>query len=1016
MTGFNLSSWALKSRQLTIYLMIVAVIAGAFAFINLGRDEDPSFTIKTMLVTAVWPGATMEETQTQLTDRLERRLEETTGLDSVQSITRPGIVTIYVNLKESFPPDRVPAVWQEVRNSIGDIRHTLPPGVLGPFFNDSFGDVFGIIYGFTADGFSDRELRDNVDMVRSDLLRQVKGISKIEWIGVQDEQVLLEFLPDRIAAMGLDYGRIFEAIAAQNAVRPAGVITTGKENVSIRVSGAFESEADLLNVSLMANGRMIRLGDIATVRRTLSDPPQPLLRINGHRGIALAISMAEGGDILALGHDIDKAMAQIRTELPIGIEPILISDQPVVVDQAIGDFTESLWQAVVIILGVSFIALGVRPGAVVAIAIPVTLAIVFLVMQAFGLDLHRISLGALIIALALLVDDAMTTVDAILRRLAIGETIDQASSFAFRTLAAPMLTGTLVTIAGFVPIGFAQSSAGEYTISIFYVVGIALIASWLVAVIFAPLISSVLLKPPATTGEPEKPGAVLRAYQGFLSVAMKMRVVTFAVTLGLFALAVLGLRHVDRQFFPASDRPELIVDFQLPRASSIFASEDAIRRIEDHINESGEARITTSYVGRNVIRFYLPLSIEPPSDHHSQIVVIAKDFAARQRLEAELPKWLDETFPEAISRVSPLELGPPVGWPVQYRLTGPDVETLRAKAMELAGIVAEEPDSRHVHFDWIEPARQIKIEVDQDRARRLGLTSAQVATILNTAVSGTTVSQLRDNIYLIPIVARADEQDRVSLDTLSTLQVPVPGGRTVALGQFATFSYDQEQPFIWRRDRLPTLTVLADTAPGVTPEAVVENLQDKIDQFNASLPAGYEVQVGGTVETSAESQASVFAVVPLMVFIMVTLLMIQLQSFRDMAMVISLLPLGLIGVVGALLLFQRSLGFVAILGILALIGMIAKNAVILITQINDERAAGLPVREAAVKAATSRFRPLLLTALSTVLGLLPIAPTLFWGPMAFAIMGGLLVATLLTLIFLPTLYTTLHKDAPPPAS
>ncbi|MCF1709088.1 efflux RND transporter permease subunit [Tabrizicola sp. J26] len=1010
MTSFNLSSWALKSRQLTIYLMIVSVIAGAFAFINLGRDEDPSFTIKTMLVTAVWPGATMEETQTQLTDRLERRLEETTGLDALQSITRPGIVTIYVDLQESFPPDRVPAVWQEVRNSIGDIRHTLPPGVLGPFFNDSFGDVFGIIYGFTADGFSDRELRDNVDMVRSELLRQVDGIAKVEWIGVQDEQILLEFLPDRVAALGLDYGRIFEAIAAQNVVRPAGVVTTGQENVAIRVSGSFESEADLLNVSLVADGRMIRLGDIATVRRTLSDPPQPLLRINGQRAIALAISMAEGGDILALGQNIDKAMANIKAELPIGIEPILISDQPVVVDQAIGDFTESLWQAVAIILGVSFIALGVRPGAVVAITIPVTLAIVFLVMQAFGIDLHRISLGALIIALALLVDDAMTTVDAILRRLAIGETIDQAASFAFRTLAAPMLTGTLVTIAGFVPIGFAQSSAGEYTISIFYVVGIALIASWLVAVIFAPLVSSVLLKPPATTGEPEKPGAVLRAYQGFLSVAMRMRFLTVAVTLGLFALAVVGLRHVDRQFFPASDRLELIVDFQLPRASSIFASEDAIRRIEDHIKESGEAQFYSSYVGRNVIRFYLPLSIEPPSDHHSQIVVMAKDFDARQRLEAELSGWLDETFPEAISRVSPLELGPPVGWPVQYRLTGPDVETLRAKAMELAGVVASEPDTRHVHFDWIEPARQLKIEVDQDRARRLGLTSAQVAAILNTAVSGTTVSQLRDNIYLIPIVARADEQDRVSLDTLSTLQVPVPGGRTVALGQFATFSYDQEQPFIWRRDRLPTLTILADTAPGVTPEAVVEALQDKIDAFGAGLPAGFEVQTGGTVETSAESQASVFAVVPLMAFIMVTLLMIQLQSFRDMAMVICLLPLGLIGVVGALLLFQRSLGFVAILGILALIGMIAKNAVILITQINDERAAGLGVREAAIKAATSRFRPLLLTALSTVLGLLPIAPTLFWGPMAFAIMGGLLVATLLTLVFLPTLYTTLHRD------
>lgn len=1015
MIGPNLSEWALKSRQLTIYMMIVAVVAGAFAFINLGRDEDPSFTIKTMLVTAVWPGASMEETQTQLADRLERKLEETTGLDALRSITRPGIVTIYVDLQGTFPPDRVPAVWQEVRNSVGDIRHTLPQGVLGPFFNDNFGDVFGIIYGFTADGFSDRELRDNVDMVRSELLRQVEGISKVEWIGVQDERIMLEFLPDRVAAMGLDYSQIFNAIAAQNVVRPAGVITTGQENIAIRVSGSFETEADLLNVSLVANGRMIRLGDIATVRRTLSDPPQPLLRINGQRAIALAISMAEGGDILELGEDVTAAMKRIETELPVGVEPILISDQPAVVDLAIGDFTASLWQAVGIILVVSFLSLGVRPGSVVAIAIPVTLAVVFLVMQTLAIDLHRVSLGALIIALALLVDDAMTTVDAMLRRLSAGDTIDKAATFAYRTLAAPMLTGTLITIAGFVPIGFAESQAGEYTISLFMVVAIALIASWFVAVLFTPIIGSVLLKPPAAgTAEPP-PGPVLRAYQSFLRLAIKARWLTVAVTAGFFVLGYLGLQFVDRQFFPASDRNELIVDFQLPRSSSIFASEDAISKIEAKIEETGEAQFYTSYVGRNVIRFYLPLAIQPPSDHHSQIVVMAKDFAARERLEAELESWLGEAFPEAISRVSPLELGPPIGWPVQYRLVGPDPEVLRGHALELAGIIAADPDARHVHFDWIEPARQVRIEVDQDRARRVGLTSAQVAAILNTAVSGTTVSQLRDNIYLIPIVARADEQDRVALDRLATLQVPVPGGRTVALGQFATFSYDQEQPFLWRRDRLPTLTVLADTAPGVTPEAVVEKLTDKIAAFDASLAPGYEVQVGGTVETSAESQESVFAVIPVMVFLMLTLLMVQLQSFKDTGLVIALLPLGLIGVVAALLLFDRSLGFVAILGILALIGMIAKNAVILIAQISDERAAGLPVQDAVVKAATSRFRPLLLTALSTVLGLLPIAPTLFWGPMAFAIMGGLLVATLLTLVFLPAVYTMLHRD-PAPAS
>lgn len=1009
MIGPNLSDWAIRSRALTIYLMLIAVVAGSFAFVNLGRDEDPSFTIKTMLVTAVWPGATLEETQNQLTDRLERQLQETTGLDALRSITRPGIVTIYVDLDGAFPPQDVQSVWQEVRNSVGDMRHTLPQGVLGPFFNDNFGDVFGIVYAFTADGFSDRELRDHVDFARSELIRQVPDISKVEWIGVQDEQIFVEFQPDRVAAMGLDYSQIFQAIAAQNVVRPSGVINTGQENLALRVSGAFESEADVLETSLVAGGRTIRLGDIATVRRGFVDPPQPLLHVNGQRAVALAISMRDGGDILQLGQEIDAAMQDITAQLPIGIEPMLISNQPAVVDTAIGDFTTSLYQAVAIILVVSFLTLGVRPGAVVAIAIPVTLATVFLVMQTMGIDLHRVSLGALIIALALLVDDAMTTVDAMLRRLAVGDTIDKAATFAYRTLAAPMLTGTLITIAGFVPIGFAESQAGEYTISLFLVVAIALIASWFVAVLFTPIIGSVLLKPPASTA-PEEPGGILRAYRGFLTVAMRLKWLTIAVTVGLFVVALGGLELVNRQFFPPSDRNELIVDFQMPRSSSIFASEDAVGRIEDWLGQSEDVDFWTAYIGRNVIRFYLPLAIQPPSDHHSQIVVMAKTLQARMRLEEDLANFLTESFPEAISRVSPLEMGPPIGWPLQYRMTGPDVDQLRDQALRLAEVVASNPGAQRVHFDWIEPARQLRIEIDQDRARQLGLTSAQISGILQTAVSGAPVTQLRDGIYQINVVARADSRDRVSLDTLATLQVPVPGGRTVALSQFANFAYDQEQPLIWRRDRVPTLTVLADVRPGRLPETVVAALDEDIAALNADLPAGYSIELGGTAETSAESQASVFAVVPLMVFIMLTLLMVQLQSFKTTAMVVVLLPLGLIGVVMALLAFGRPLGFVAILGILALIGMIAKNAVILITQIEDERRNGLSARDAAISAATGRFRPLLLTALSTVLGLLPIAPTLFWGPMAFAIMGGLLIATLLTLIFLPTLYVTIYGD------
>jgi multidrug efflux pump subunit AcrB len=1020
MIGPNLSAWAIKNRSITIYFMLVAVIAGALAFVNLGRDEDPSFTIKTMLVTAVWPGASMEETQKQLAERLERQLQTTTGLDALRSIVRPGIVTIYVDLDGAFDPKRVPAVWQEVRNGIGDIRHTLPQGVLGPFFNDDFGDVFGIIYAFTADGFSDRELRDYADSVRSTLLHRVHEIANIEFIGQQDEQVFVEFLPDRVAAMGLDYGQIFAAIAAQNTVRPAGTINTGTENLALRVSGAFRNYTDILDVSLNAGGRTIRLGDIATVRRGFVDPPQPLLRVNGKPAIALAISMREGGDILQLGRDISTVMRDVKTDLPIGIDAIQISNQPQVVDRAIGDFTTSLYQAILIILGVSFLMLGMRPGAVVAVAIPVTLAVVFLVMQTMNIDLQRVSLGALIIALALLVDDAMTTVDAMLRRLSQGDTIEQASSFAYNTLAAPMLIGTLITIAGFIPIGFAQSQAGEYTISLFLVVAIALIASWLVAVMFTPIIGALLLKPPAK-GASDEPGRIMRGYRSLLKTAIRMKWLTIAVTLAMFVVAILGLQVINRQFFPPSDRNELIVDLQLPRSSSIFASEDAVKRIEEKfLKQSKDVDYWSAYVGRNVIRFYLPLAILPPSDHHSQMVVLAKDIDSRLRLERDLAKFLTDEFPEAITRVSPLEMGPPIGWPLQWRLVGPDLEVLRGNALKLAEIVASHPGAKRVHFDWIEPARQLRIEIDQDEARRLGLTSQALANTLSTAVSGSTVTQLRDDIYLVNVVVRADARDRVALDTLSSLQVPVPGGRTVALSSFATFSYEQEQPQIWRRDRVPTLTVLADVESGWLPETVVAAIGDKIDKFNSELPRGYRVELGGTAETSAESQKAVFAVVPIMILIMLTLLMIQLKEFGQVAMVVILLPLGLIGVVGFLLLFNRPLGFVAILGILALIGMIAKNAVILLSQFTEERAQGASPEDAAIKAAMARARPLVLTAISTVLGLIPIAPTLFWGPMAFAIMGGLLIATILMLIFLPTIYVMwfsfLERRSPKPAA
>jgi multidrug efflux pump len=1003
MTGLNLSEWALRHRSLTIYLMIVAVVAGVVSYSRLGRSEDPAFVIKTMVVQAAWPGATIEDTLNQVTERLERTLQETPKLDFLRSYTRPGVATIFVNLEGSATASEVADTWYHVRKSIGDIRHTLPAGIVGPGFNDEFGDTFGIIYGFTADGFTHRELRDRAEEVRSKLL-QVPDVSKIEILGAQDEKVFVEFSMRELASLGIDRSALIAALQAQNVVQPAGTIQTGYETLLLRVSGAFRSEQDVLDVNFVVGGRMLRLSDIAQVRRGYADPPQPLFRVDGEPAIGLAIAMREGGDILALGQNIARAMAEMTADLPIGIEPKLVADQAVTVRSAIGEFMTSLWQAIAIILVVSFVSLGVRPGLIIALSIPLTLAIVFAVMQLVHIDMQRISLGALIIALALLVDDAMTTTDATLTRLAAGDDKVAAATFAFRTYAFAMLAGTLVTMAGFVPVGFAASSAGEYTFSLFAVVSIALIVSWFVAVVFAPLLGVAILKPPASDRAAATPGKVFQLYGRFLTRAMEAKWVTLALTLALFAASILAMPLIPRQFFPSSDRPELLVDLTLPQNASIYASETIARRFDSMLKGDPDVARWSTYVGRGAIRFYLPLNVQLPNDFFSQAVIVAKDVAARERLQVKLEKVLADDFPSVVGRVYPLELGPPVGWPLQYRVSGPDVSRVREIAFDLARVVATNPQAANVNFDWIEPARQVRIRIDQNEARLLGLSSQALAGVLNTAMSGSAVTEIRDDIYLVDVIVRATDEQRVSLETLRTLQVPLPSGRTVPLSQFATFDYEQDYPLIWRRDRVPTLTVQADVVPGKLPETVVSSLSPAVEGLAKSLPRSYRIAVGGTVEESRKSQASVIAVVPVMLLIMLTVLMVELKSFQRLLLVISVAPLGLIGVVAALSLSSKPLGFVAILGILALLGMITKNAVILIGQIEAERVQGKDVRQAAIDASSARFRPIMLTAVSTVLGMIPIAPTVFWGPMAFAIMGGLLVATILTLIFLPTLY------------
>jgi multidrug efflux pump len=780
----------------------------------------------------------------------------------------------------------------------------------------------------------------------------------------------------------------------------------------IRVSGAFRSENDILDVNFLSNGRLIRLRDIAEVRRALADPPQPMFRVNGKPAIGLAIAMRDGGDILALGRNVKQAIGETIADLPLGIDATLVSDQPVVVRTAIGEFMESLWQAIAIIMAVSIVSLGFRPGAVVALSIPLTMAITFPIMEALGIDLQRISLGALIIALGLLVDDAMTTVDVMTSRLAAGDSKEQAATFAYKTLAFPMLTGSFVTAAGFVPIGFARSAAREYTFSIFAVVTIALIVSWFVAVLFAPLLGVWLLKKPEMAAS-EQQSLVLRIFRAILVGAMRMRWLTIALTLACFAISVLALPYVPRQFFPASDRPELVVDLTLPQNASIFASDRVASKLDAILAGDPDVASWSSYVGRGAIRFYLPLNVQLANDFFAQAVVVAKNVAARERLHATLEKALAEQLPSVVARVSPLELGPPVGWPVQYRVSGPDLPQVRSIALRLGQVMGADAKLRLVNFDWMEPSRKVRIQIDQDQARLLGLSSQALAEVLNTVMTGTPITQVRDNIYLINVITRAQDEQRVSLSTLRALQLPLPNGRTVPLSQVATFDFEQEFPLIWRRQRVPTLTVQADVASGATPEAAVRSLAPAVEKLNADLPKGYRVDVGGTVEESAQSQASVFAMVPLMLFLMLLFLMAQLHSFSRVALVLSIVPMGLIGIVAALLTFRQPIGFVAILGILALMGMIARNAVILIEQIETERAEGRHTWDAVVQGTLSRFRPIMLTAISTVLGFIPIAPTVFWGPMAFAIMGGLFVATMLTLIVLPALYVAWFRVKEP---
>nr|WP_314492410.1 efflux RND transporter permease subunit [uncultured Pseudomonas sp.] len=1010
--GFNLSDWALRHQSFVWYLMFVGLLMGVFSYFNLGREEDPSFTIKTMVIQTRWPGATQDETLYQVTDRIEKKLEELDSLDYVKSYTRPGESTIMVFLRDTTKAGDIPQIWYQVRKKVQDIRGQFPQGIQGPSFNDEFGDVYGSIYAFTADGLTMRQLRDYVEQVRAEV-REVENIGKVEVVGTQDEVLYLNFSVRKLAALGIDQRQVMQALQAQNKVTPAGVIEAGPERISVRTTGQFASEKDLQNVNLRINDRFFRLADIATIERGYVDPPAPMFRYNGQPAIGLAIGMQKGGNVQTFGEQLKLKMDEVTGELPVGVGVHSVSEQAEVVKKAVGGFTSALFEAVIIVLVVSFVSLGVRAGLVVALSIPLVLAMVFVFMEYSGITMQRISLGALIIALGLLVDDAMITVEVMVTRLEAGDSKKDAATFAYKSTAFPMLTGTLVTVAGFVPIGLNASSAGEYTFTLFAVIAVALLVSWVVAVFFSPVLGVHILSDAKGKQHENKPGRIARGFEHGLLWCMRHRWLTIILTVVLFALAVLGMRFVQNQFFPSSDRPEILVDLNLPQNASIEETRRTVDRLEATLKDDKDIDHWSTYIGQGAIRFYLPLDQQLQNPFYAQLVIVSTGLEQRSELIARLKKRLREDFVGIGSNVQSLEMGPPVGRPIQYRVSGKDIDQVRRHAIELASVLDANPNVGDMIYDWNEPGKVLRVDIAQDKARQLGLSSEDVANVMNSIVSGAPVTQVNDEIYLIDVVARAQDSERGSPDTLQNLQILTPSGTSIPLLSFATVRYELEQPLVWRRDRKPTITLKASVHGDMQPTDLVAELQPKIDEFAGKLPTGYEVAVGGTVEESGKAQGPIAKVIPLMLFLMATFLMIQLHSVQKLFLVISVAPLGLIGVVLALVPTGTPMGFVAILGILALVGIIIRNSVILVTQIDAFEAEGYTPWDAVVEATNHRRRPILLTAAAASLGMIPIAREVFWGPMAYAMIGGIISATLLTLLFLPALYVAWYKIREP---
>ena len=1014
MQRFNLSAWAVGHPVLIVFAMLLLTVAGANSYFALGRSEDPTYTVKVMIVDVAWPGATAKEIELQAADKIEKKLQELPWLDHIETYSRPGVAFIRIVLKDSMPPAALKELWYQVRKKVSDIRAELPADIVGPHFNDEFGDVTSALYMLTAEGLGYGSLKVRAEEIRQRLLR-VADVNKVEVIGEQEQRIYIEFSHAKLAMLGIAPQQIFEGIAAQNAIAAAGSVRTTADRIDLRLSGTFGDIDSVAAVPVEADGRAFRLRDIATVRHGYEDPPNFLVRTNGRPALGIGVSMQDGANILAFGRNLKRELDAITAELPRGIEITQIADQPHIVDQSVSEFFRSFAEALIIVLAVSFLSLGIRTGVVVALSVPLVLAIVFVAMSVAGFDLNRITLGALIIALGLLVDDAIIAIEMMAVKLEQGFDRVRAATYAWTSTALPMLTGTLVTAAAFLPVGFAKSSSGEYAGGIFWIVGLALIASWFVAVVFTPYLGLKLLPEPVRHkgGDPREiyDTRLYLAFRRALGGALNRPKTVVLATAAIFLMSIAGFGLVQQQFFPTSTRSELFFELRLPEGTSIEVTDAATRKAEALIGNDPDVVNFTSYVGRGSPRFWVALNPVLPNPSFAQIVILTKDIESRERVKSRLDKALAAgALPEARTRVDRFVFGPPVGFPVQFRVTGPDPMQLRAIGMKIRTIMEMNPKLVEPHLDWNERVKSIALDIDQNRARALGLSRQAIAQSLQTMLSGHTVTQLRDGTERIDVVARAVPAERLDLGRLPSLTIIARNGVAVPLSQVAHLAYEFDDPILWRRNRERVMTVRADVVDGVQAPDVSSEVLKALAPIAAGLAPGYRIETGGSIEESAKANDALIAVFPVMLIAMITILIIQLQSFSRLALVFATAPLGLIGATGALLISNRPFGFVALLGMVALTGMIMRNTVILVDQIDQNLAAGQARLEAIIDATVRRARPVLLTALAAILGMVPLSSSVFWGPMAITIMGGLFAATILTLITVPAAYALWIPD------